>query len=94
MLFALPGSAATPPSGNLTDSVRLPDFTPLDAFTVANLTPVPQVDTGPRCNANTNPCDNFALTVTLPSGYHAAASNAAVKFTLIWGDTGSGQSDL
>ena len=92
MLFALPGSAATPASGTLTDVSGFLTYT-AGPFTVANLTPVPQVDTGPRCNANTNPCDNFALTVTLPSGYHAAHPNAAVKFTLIWGDTGSGQSD-
>jgi hypothetical protein len=84
--------ASTPSSGTLTDVSGPLNYT-AGPFNVANATPIPQVDNGPRCNANTNPCDNFALTVTLPSGYHAAHPNAAVKFTLSWGDTGSGQSD-
>ena len=91
-LVANSASAATPPSGTLTD-VSGPVTYTAGPFNTANATPIPQVDTGPRCNGTTNPCDNFALTVTLPSGYHAAHPNAAVKFTLSWGDTGSGQSD-
>ena len=62
-------------------------------FNTANATPIPQVDVGPECLDPLQPCDHYALTVTLPAGYHAAHPNAAVKFTLSWGDTGSGQSD-
>ena len=84
--------AANPASGTLTDVSGPVSYT-AGPFNTANASPVPQVDTGPRCNGTTNPCDNFALTLTLPAGYHAAHPNAAVKFTLGWGDTGRGQSD-
>ena len=92
LVATMRSSAATPSSGTLTDTSGPVTYT-AGPFNTANTTPIPQVDTGPRCNANTNPCDNFALTLTLPAGYHAAHPNAAVKFTLSWGDTGSGQSD-
>ena len=93
VIVATRGSfAATPASGTLTD-VSGPVSYSAGPFNTANASPIPQVDTGPRCNGTTNPCDNFALTLTLPAGYHAAHPNAAVKFTLGWGDTGSGQSD-
>ncbi|HEV7699528.1 MAG TPA: carboxypeptidase regulatory-like domain-containing protein [Pyrinomonadaceae bacterium] len=84
--------ASSPSSGTLTD-VSGPVTYAAGPFNVANASPVPQVDVGPRCDALTFPCDNFALTVTLPSGYAAAHPNASVKFTLSWGDTGSGASD-
>jgi hypothetical protein len=87
-------SAATPPSGTLSPGTPVLSY---DAgpFNVANQSPVGlgQLDTGPRCNANTFPCDSYALTVSLPAGYVAAHPNAAVKVTVFWTDTGSGQSD-
>src|SRR6266404_2934018 len=92
MLATMPGSAATPLSGTLTD-VSGPLFYDAGPFNVVNPTPIPEVDSGPECNGSAQPCDNFALTVTLPSGYHAANPNAAVKVTLSWTDTGSGASD-
>ena len=52
-----------------------------------------QLDTGPRCDGTTFPCDSFDLTVTLPAGYTGTNCNAAVKVTLSWVDTGTGQSD-
>ena len=52
-----------------------------------------QLDTGPRCNS-TFPCDNYTLTVSLPSGYTAAHPNAAVKVSAGWTDTtGTGEAD-
>ena len=92
MLATMPGSAATPSSGTLTDASG-PLFYDAGPFNVVNPTPIPEVDSGPECNGSAQPCDNFALTVTLPSGYHAANPNAAVKVTLSWTDTGSGASD-
>lgn len=84
--------ASTPSSGTLTD-VSGPMTYTAGPFNIANLSPIPQVDVGPECNNPLQPCDDYALTVTLPSGYAAAHPNAALKFTLSWGDTGSGQSD-
>jgi hypothetical protein len=92
IVATMPGSAATPSSGTLTD-VSGPLFYDAGPFNVVNPTPIPEVDSGPECNGSAQPCDNFALTVTLPSGYHAANPNAAVKVTLSWTDTGSGASD-
>src|SRR6267378_7612367 len=88
------GSAATPSSGTI--STAAPTMT-YDAgpFVQANQSPVGlgQVDSGPRCNSNTFPCDSFALTVSLPAGYIAANPNASIKVTMFWTDTGSKQSD-
>src|SRR5207247_9886496 len=58
-----------------------------------NPTPILFVDQGPECSGSAQPCDGFALTVTLPAGYAAAHPNAAVKVTLAWNDAGSGSSD-
>ncbi|HZP65953.1 MAG TPA: sialidase family protein [Rudaea sp.] len=62
-------------------------------FNTANPTPVPEVDVGPHCNDPSEPCDEFALTVQLPSGYMAAHPNAEVQVTANWTDGGSGKSD-
>ena len=83
---------ATPPSGTLTDASGPVSYTS-GPFTGANPTPVPQLDSGPECFNPVQPCDDFALTVTLPSGYAAAHPNAAVKVTMDWTDAGSGASD-
>ena len=92
LVATMRSSAATPSSGTLTD-VSGPLFYDAGPFNVANPTPVIELDSGPECNGSAQPCDNFALTVTLPSGYHAANPNAVVKVTLSWVDTGSGASD-
>jgi len=85
-------SAATPSSGTLSDVSGPLNYT-AGPFNVANATPVPEVDAGPRCNNPTQPCDDYTLTVTLPPGYALAHPLAAVKVTMSWTDTGSGKSD-
>src|SRR2546428_11962935 len=84
--------AATPSSGTLTDTSGPLSYT-AGPFFVANPTPILFVDQGPDCSGSAQPCDDFALTVTLPAGYAAAHPNAAVKVTLAWNDAGSGSSD-
>jgi len=86
-------SAAMPASGTLTD-VSGPLMYTAGPFNVANATPLPQgVDAGPRCNNPAQPCDDFALTVTLPAGYVAAHPNVTARVTMSWTDTGNGKSD-
>lgn len=93
LLVSISSSAATPTSGTL--SVTNPVLT-YDAgpFIVPNQSPLGagQLDQGPRCSTQF-PCDNFALTVSLPAGYVSEHPNASVKVTLYWTDTASGQSD-
>ena len=76
--------AATPPSGTLSPATPVLNYEagPL----VPNQSPLGlgQLDTGPRCNDTTFPCDSYALTVSLPPGYHDANPNAAAKVTLSW----------
>ena len=72
----LPGSAANPANGTLTN-LSGPLFYTAGPFNAANPTPIPQVDTGPECNDPSQPCDNYVLTVTLPSRYSAAHPSAA-----------------
>src|SRR5438552_506669 len=57
------------------------------------LVPMLFVDQGPECSGSAQPCDDYALTVTLPAGYAVAHPTAAVKVTLSWTDTGSASSD-
>src|SRR6266566_6554995 len=92
VLLAMFSFASTPSSGTLTDMSGPLNYT-AGPFFVANPTPVIFVDQGPECFGSAQPCDNFALTVTLPPGYAAAHPNAAVKVTLAWTDAGSGLSD-
>src|SRR5207253_4662398 len=91
-MLAMFSFAATPSSGTLTDTSGPLTYT-AGPFFVANPTPILFVDQGPECFGSVQPCDNYALTVTLPSGYAAAHPNAAVKVTLSWTDNGSGASD-
>src|SRR5436309_654630 len=91
-LLAVFSFASTPSSGTLTDTSGLLSYT-AGPFFVANPTPILFVDQGPECSGSAQPCDDFALTVTLPAGYAAAHPNAAVKVTLAWNDAGSGSSD-
>lgn len=86
-------SAATPTSGTLSEAAPVLTYN-AGPFNVTNQSPLGagQLDQGPRCNAQF-PCDNFALTVSLPAGYASAHPNASVKVTMYWTDTSSGQSD-
>ena len=83
---------ATPASGTLTDTSGPITYT-AGPFALANPTPVPVVDSGPECNNPVQPCDDFTLTVSLPSDYAETHPNDVVKFTMGWTDTGTGQSD-
>ncbi|HWN64355.1 MAG TPA: hypothetical protein VNN24_01580, partial [Candidatus Binatus sp.] len=91
-LLAMFSFAATPPSGTLTTTSGPISYT-TGQFFVANPTPVIEVDSGPECDNPLQPCDDYALTVTLPSGYAATHPNAAIKVTMSWTDNGSGASD-
>src|SRR6266404_2380759 len=91
-LLAMFSFASTPSSGTLTDTSGPQTYT-AGPFFVVNPTPVIEVDSGPECFGSEQPCDDYALTVTLPAGYAAAHPNAAIKATLSWADTGSGNSD-
>jgi PKD repeat protein len=84
--------ASTPSSGTLTDTSGPISYT-AGPFFVSNPTPIIFVDDGPECSGSAQPCDSFALTVTLPPGYASTHPNASVKVTLSWTDTGSGLSD-
>ncbi|HEV2855665.1 MAG TPA: PKD domain-containing protein [Thermoanaerobaculia bacterium] len=94
LFLALPLTAwaAVPASGTLTDT-SAPLTYSAGPFAVANPTPVLFVDQGPECLNPLQPCDDFALTVVLPAGYHATHPNAAVRVTLGWTDNGAGVSD-
>src|SRR5213592_469436 len=92
VLLAMFSFAATPSSGTLTDTSGPLSYT-AGPFFVANPTPILFVDQGPECFGSEQPCDDFALTVTLPAGYHTTNPNASVKVTLSWIDSGSGSSD-
>ena len=82
---------ATPASGTLTDTSGPINYT-AGPFPLANPTPVPLVDSGPECENPVQPCDDFALTVTLPSDYAETHPNDVIRFTMGWTDTGTGQS--
>jgi PKD repeat protein len=84
--------ASTPSSGTLTNTSGPVSYT-AGPFFVANPTPVIELDSGPECSGSTQPCDDFALTVSLPAGYTTTFPNASVKVTLSWTDSGSGSSD-
>jgi PKD repeat protein len=92
IVATMTGSAATPSSGTLTDTSGPISYT-AGPFFIANKTPIPEWDSGPECLNPFQPCDDYALKVTLPSGYAANHPNAAIKITLSWADAGSGQSD-
>src|SRR5436190_10487531 len=84
--------AGTPSSGTLTDTSGPVTYT-AGPFAVANPTPVPVIDSGPECNNPAQPCDDFLLTVTLPSNYAEQNPNKLIRFSAGWTDTGTGQSD-
>src|SRR3979411_2133455 len=79
LIATMRSSAATPSGGTLSEAnpVLTYDAGP---FNVPNQSPLGlgQLDTGPRCDANAFPCDNYALTVSLPAGYVAAHPNSGI----------------
>lgn len=87
-----PAQGATPPSGTLTDTSGPLTYT-AGPFPLANPTPVPLVDSGPECNNPAQPCDEYNLTVRLPSNYAELHPSDTIRFTAGWTDSGSGQSD-
>src|SRR5205814_3757314 len=92
--MAMLSFASTPSSGTLSPSSGPITYT-AGPFAQPNQSPLGlgQLDQGPRCDSGAFPCDNFNLTVNLPAGYTAMHCNAAVKVSLTWIDTGTGQSD-
>jgi hypothetical protein len=85
--LAMMSFASTPSNGTVSQSTPVVSYT-AGPFFVINPTPVPEVDVGPECNNPAQPCDDFALTTNLPSGYAAAHPSASIKVTLSWSDTG------
>src|SRR5947207_11556277 len=91
-LLAVLSLASTPSVGTLTDALAPVSYT-AGPFFGSNPTPIIELDSGPECGGSSQPCDDFALTVNLPTGYTTNFPNASVKVTLSWTDTGSGSSD-
>ena len=91
-VLLMPADAATPPSGTLTDTSG-PITYSAGPFNIANPTPIPEVDSGPECNNPQQPCDDFALTVSLPSDYTTTHPDDLIRFTASWTDAGTGHSD-
>lgn len=85
--------AANPAAGTLTATSGPVSYS-AGPFPLDNPTPVPLVDAGPHCDNPQVPCDEFYLTVTLPSGFAAANPGMQIRFTQSWVDaTGTGESD-
>src|SRR5438309_7871468 len=80
-LLAMLSFASTPSSGTLTDTSGPVSYT-AGPFFVSNPTPIIELDSGPECGGSSQPCDDFALTVNLPTGYTTNFPNASVKVTL------------
>jgi Dockerin type I domain len=89
-MFSFLSFAANPSSGTLSPG------TPLLTYDAGPLPPNPIQDvtglalSGPVCQGTGTPgatCDSYALTVTLPQGYHAANPAAEVQVTLFWTNT-------
>ncbi|MGH8371927.1 MAG: PKD domain-containing protein [Gammaproteobacteria bacterium] len=91
-LLSVSIKAATPANGTLTDSSGPLTYT-TGPFPLANPTPAPLVDAGPECNNPEQPCDDYALTVSLPSNYATTYPNKLIQFKMSWTDTGAGTSD-
>lgn len=95
-LFTIGGSfgwysfASTPSSGTLSPATPILtyDAGPLPPNAIQDVTGLAL--SGPVCQGTGTPaatCDSYALTVTLPAGYHAANPNAEVQVTLFWTNT-------
>jgi hypothetical protein len=82
--------ASTPSSGTLSPANPLLtyDAGPLPPNAIQDVTGL--VLSGPVCQGTGTPaatCDSYALTITLPTGYHAANPNAEARVTLYWTNT-------
>jgi hypothetical protein len=88
--MAMAGLASTPSTGTLTDTSGPVSYT-AGPFFQANQSPVFELDSGPRCDDTTFPCDTYKLTLNLSSGYAANHPKAVVRATMSWTDTGSSQ---
>ena len=64
------------------------------AYTVANPTPIPLLDSGPECSDAQQPCHTFPLRVSLPAGYAAAHPGASIRIRLDWAGDGGSDYDL
>lgn len=82
LFVSLHSWAGTPNNGTLTPATPTLNYI-VGPFSQSNPSPLPNVDTGPRCNVNF-PCDSYQLTVTVPAGYLAANPNAKVRVTTSW----------
>src|SRR5260370_42576771 len=71
--------AAPPPTGTLTDVSPSLTYT-AGPFTTSNPSPITQVDSGPRCDAQF-PFDFLYLAMTLHAGYHPAHPDPFVRFS-------------
>jgi hypothetical protein len=91
MFCGIESFAATPDHGTLTDTSGPVKYS-AGPFTTSNPTPIIEVDNGPECGTG-QPCDDYKLTVSLPSGFIATHPNAAIKATMSWTDSGAGASD-
>src|SRR5438067_11187583 len=81
VLLAMFSFAATPSSGTLTDTSG-PLTDTAGPLLVENPTPILFVDQRPECSGSAQPCDNYALTVTLPAGHAAEHPYGAIKLPL------------
>ncbi len=90
--LSLPATAATPSSGTVSPGTPTQDYV-VGPFTQSNPTPVPTVDVGPRCNAN-SPCDSYQLSVTVPADYTTLNPDAKVRITTSWAATSPSDYDL
>src|SRR2546430_16605586 len=91
--------ACTPSSGTLTD-VSGPLTYTAGPFNAANPTPVLLVDSGPECGGlgapggnQAQPCDDYALTTTIPPAYITAPPNPSIQDSMTWNGNRSRQSD-
>ena len=91
-LLAMFSFASSPTTGTITPNNPKLTYT-AGPFFVPNKSPIPEVDGGPRCNNPAQPCDDYALTVNLPSNYIENNPGAALKVTASWSDSGTGNSD-
>ena len=91
-LWSAAALAATPSSGTLT-ATSGPVSYGAGPFPLANPTPVPLVDAGPECGNPSQPCDDFALTVSLPGDFTTTHPGMLIRVSAGWTDTGTGASD-
>jgi len=92
VLIANGAWAGTPSSGTLT-ATSGPVTYSAGPFPLANPTPIPEVDAGPECSNPQQPCDDFALTVAMPSDYTTTHPGMLIQISLSWTDSGIGASD-